>query len=73
MISATPPRRDLLERVLPIYERDYGSDHAEVAGVLNRLGAPGWTSETTPRRRTSTSARSRSTSTVATVRRWSKC
>ena len=30
--------RDVLERALPIYEREYGNDHAEVAGVLNDLG-----------------------------------
>ena len=30
--------RDAFERVLPIYEREHGSDGAEVAKVLNGLG-----------------------------------
>ena len=39
MILATTPRiATYLERALPVYEREHGSDGAEVAEVLNELG-----------------------------------
>ena len=53
----------------------FGGESKEAGAALFNLGRAYWTSVTTPRRATPTSARSRSTSasTVATARRWPAC